>query len=85
MNGLQTAKRIWLALGAAFAVVFWPAVALACPVCFDPREENRLAFMLTTLLLTLTPLALVGGVVYGLWRRYKQLARELGDEEAAPT
>jgi CHASE3 domain sensor protein len=58
-------------------------VASACPVCFDPREENRLAFLLTTLFLTLTPLALMGGAVYWLYRRYKQVADELAREDQA--
>lgn len=68
-------RRVPLAAAALFCA--WPTVALACPVCFDPREENRLAFLLTTVFLTLLPLALMGGTVYWLWRRYKQGAAEL--------
>lgn len=47
--------------------LFTPAVAHACPVCFDPNEENRWAFIFTTVLLSTLPLLMVGGVV--LWIR----------------
>ncbi len=55
-----------------------PDVVAACPVCFDPREENRLAFIATTAFLSLLPLGMVAGA--GLWlrRRVRTLdAREL--------
>jgi len=55
-----------------------PDVVSACPVCFDPREENRLAFIATTAFLSLLPLGMVAGA--GLWlrRRVRTLdAREL--------
>lgn len=50
-----------------------PADVWACAVCFDPREENRFAFLATTIFLSLVPLGMVGGV--GLWlrRRARQL------------
>jgi hypothetical protein len=46
-----------------------PAVAHACPVCFDPRDENRFAFLATTIFLSLLPLGLVAGML--LWVRYR--------------
>lgn len=49
-----------------------PATALACPVCFDANEQNREAFILTTVLLSSLPLLMVGGAAW--WIR--QLARE---------
>jgi len=68
--------------GAAPAVAFPTASAASatCPVCFDSKEETRLAFMGTTALLTLLPLGLVGGV--GMWirRRYRSLDRADGSE-----
>ncbi|MCE2456044.1 MAG: hypothetical protein J4G12_09585 [Gemmatimonadetes bacterium] len=60
-----------------FAVL--PETAFACPVCFDANEENRMAFLATTGLLTLLPLGLVAGV--GIWIRKR--ARAL-DEPQAP-
>ena len=50
-----------------------PDVAHACAVCFDPREENRLAFLATTIFMSLVPLGMVGGL--GLWLRKR--AREI--------
>jgi N-acetylmuramoyl-L-alanine amidase len=40
-----------------------PAEVWACAVCFDPREENRFAFLATTIFLSLVPLLMaMGGV-----------------------
>jgi hypothetical protein len=51
-------------------VLWTPQVSHACAVCFSGREdEARLAFIWTTLVLTLLPLALVGGFAWWLWRR----------------
>ena len=63
-------------LVAAALLVLVPDVALACAVCFDPREENRLAFLGTTAFLTLLPLGMVAGA--GVWLRRR--ARELDGE-----
>ena len=54
----------------ALTVVFVMMTELsACPNCFSASEESRLAFYLTTIFLTCTPLALVGGTVFFLNRR----------------
>lgn len=57
-----------------------PAEVWACAVCFDPREENRFAFLATTIFLSLVPLGMVGGVSLWLRRRARQL-RGLPPEE----
>lgn len=44
-----------------------PDVVLACPVCFDSSDENRMAFLATTAFLSLLPLGMVGSA--GLWLR----------------
>lgn len=44
-----------------------PEVVLACPVCFDSSDENRMAFIATTAFLSLLPLGMVGSA--GLWLR----------------
>lgn len=62
-------KRQLLALA---AVLLTPAVAYACPVCFDANEANRTAFIATTIFLSLLPLGMVGGIAY--WIR--QVTRE---------
>jgi hypothetical protein len=57
-----------------------PAVAHACPVCFDPRDENRFAFLATTIFLSLLPLGLAGGML--LWVRHRWNTFEA--EQVAP-
>ena len=52
-----------------------PGAAWACPVCFDTTAENRMAFMQTTVLLSLLPLGMVGGV--GVWIRRRARALDL--------
>lgn len=51
-----------------------PRAAHACPVCFDPRAENRLAFFTTTMFLTLLPLGMIGGFLLFLRRRARLAA-----------
>ena len=67
-------RRRWMVAIVLLLFVAVPDVAHACSVCFDPREENRFAFLATTVFLSVFPLSLVGGV--GLWLRKR--ARELG-------
>ena len=55
----------WLVLVVVVALFFAPD-ALACSVCFDSKEERRAAFMITTVFLTVLPLALVFGTIYWL-------------------
>jgi hypothetical protein len=59
-------------------VALSPGIALACPVCFSGNEANRTAYFLTFLLLTSLPLALIGGLVWYLRKR----ARELDAKDA---
>ena len=66
-------RRHWTLPLALLLVLALPDVAHACPVCFDPREENRFAFLATTVFMSLVPLGMVGGV--GLWLRKR--ARDL--------
>jgi hypothetical protein len=67
------------ALGLALALCF-PEVAHACPVCFDPRDENRFAFLGTTIFMSLLPLGLVAGMV--TWVRHR--SRKLDEEPLPP-
>ncbi|MGB5809721.1 MAG: hypothetical protein WBG86_04270 [Polyangiales bacterium] len=48
-------------------------LAFACPSCASPLEENRQAFVDTTILLTLVPLAMIGGFVWWLRRKARSL------------
>ncbi|GMV06017.1 MAG: hypothetical protein AMXMBFR53_22940 [Gemmatimonadota bacterium] len=66
-------RRVAVVALALALLVLLPEAAWACPVCFDPRDENRVAFLATTVFLSLVPLGMVGGL--GLWLRKR--AREL--------
>ncbi|MGB1655870.1 MAG: hypothetical protein ACPHQP_05460 [Longimicrobiales bacterium] len=57
-------------------VALLPEAAWACPVCFDSSDENRQAFIATTVFLSLLPLGMVAGA--GLYVRKR--ARDLSDE-----
>jgi hypothetical protein len=51
-----------------------PKLALACSVCMSGRDApTRNAFLLTTALLTVLPLAAVGGFVWWMRRRLREL------------
>jgi peptidoglycan/LPS O-acetylase OafA/YrhL len=75
-----SALRRWVALVVVAVALLMPEVALACPVCFDPRDENRFAFLGTTIFLSLLPLGMVGAMV--TWVR--QRSRKLDEDEQNP-
>ena len=66
------ATRAW----AAFAVAVVAGIAnsaLACPSCASPLEENRQAFVDTTIFLTVVPLTLIGGMIWWIRRRIRAM------------
>ncbi len=70
------AKR--LALGAILIVLTSaPSVADACSVCSTGREdENRVAFLLTTVFLSALPLAMIGGAIWWFRRRIRAMEKD---------
>ena len=69
----HTASRL-LAAAFAAAIVYSPSLAQACSVCTAGRdEENQLAFLLSTIGMSLMPLIAIGTLVFVLWRRIKKL------------
>jgi hypothetical protein len=62
-------------LAVAGVVLVLPDLASACPVCMPEDDESRMAFLSTTLFLTVLPLAVVGGALGFLRWRYLQLRR----------
>jgi len=48
-------------------------LAQACPSCASPLEENRQAFVDTTIFLTFLPLIMIGGFIWWLRRKARQL------------
>lgn len=68
-------------LAAAALLVVLPETVAACPVCFSATEENRLAFLGTTVFLSLLPLGMVAGA--GLWIRRRSKERDEQDDGPA--
>lgn len=68
-------------IGAAVALcaASW---ARACPSCASPLEENRQAFVDTTIFLTVVPLMMIGGMVW--WIRRKAQRMEQAPEIEVP-
>jgi hypothetical protein len=70
---------------AAFVVAAFAAdLAHACPSCASPLEENRQAFVDTTIFLTLLPLAMIGGFVWWVRRRSRAIELEQKPAIAVP-
>lgn len=79
--------RIWSGLCVA-ALLAAPRAAGACSVCTTGREdENQLAFILTTIFMSITPLLVVGGVVFFIVRRVRAAERSqaISPARATPT
>lgn len=53
--------------GLALALLASPTSAWACSVCFSATDENRAAYLNTTIFLSLFPLALIGGMGLFIW------------------
>ena len=54
-------------LGLALTLV--PSIALACPVCGADTGDNAWAYTVMSVVLTVLPLGMIGGVVYWVARR----------------
>jgi hypothetical protein len=61
------------AAAAAIAVAWAADLAYACPSCASPLEENRQAFVDTTVFLTVVPLMMMGGFIWWLRRRIRAM------------
>lgn len=89
--GARVAARAWRAARAGcvlvsllvtWALVAAPRLAEACAVCTSGREdESNTAFLISTIFLSLLPLAGLGTLVFVVWRRLRAL--EAGREPAA--
>ncbi len=58
---------------AAIAMAWAADLAYACPSCASPLEENRQAFVDTTVFLTVVPLMMMGGFIWWLRRRIRAM------------
>lgn len=77
LNG-TTGRRLGILVGGAWlALAAAPSLAQACAVCTAGRdEENALAFLLSTIGMSLMPLLALGTLVFVLWRRIQKLEAE---------
>ena len=57
---------------AAVAVAWAADLAYACPSCASPLEENRQAFVDTTIFLTVVPLMMIGGFIWWIRRKIRE-------------
>lgn len=68
------AKAAWLATAILLAM---PTSASACPLCIAAQDESvQIAYIFATGFMTFLPFALVGGLIFWLRRRARQLALE---------
>jgi hypothetical protein len=68
-NGLRTLRRAAAPL-LVFVLLYAPSVSHACSQCLATRTRaNQLAFIWTTVFLSVAPLLVVGGIA--LWLRKK--------------
>jgi hypothetical protein len=73
---VRSRLALWTAAALVALAVIVPRIALACSVCMSGRDdETRAAFLATTGLLSLLPLSMVGGLVWWLRRRARELER----------
>ena len=69
--------KLALAVMISTAVLLAPRLAAACAVCFTGRaDETRIAFLVTTGLLSALPILLIGSLVWWLRRRAHQIRDE---------
>jgi hypothetical protein len=58
---------------AALSVASTADWARACPSCASPLEENRQAFVDTTIFLTVVPLVMIGGLIWWIRRKAREM------------
>jgi hypothetical protein len=75
-----TRRAVVVGTLAVLLLMALPDAVAACPVCFSATDENRLAFLGTTVALSLLPLGMVASA--GLWIRTK--VKNHGDEPDDP-
>jgi hypothetical protein len=70
ISGIGTALTVFL-------IIHLPRVSDACAVCSAGRdEENAAAFLISTIFMSLTPLLVIGSIVYLLYRRIQKFDAE---------
>lgn len=76
--------RLFAALLAA-VLVSLPAIAAACPACGVGNGRNKMAFFITTIFLSLLPLAFIGGLMLWIARSSRSfIAGEFRESDEGP-
>ena len=70
------------AFATLLVLMFLPATGWTCAVCVGGNEPNRMAFIFTTILLTIVPLVVVGCAVRWIQKRAEERDALL---ESSPT
>ncbi len=79
---LKASMRMLFASCTVWILASAPRAAIACAVCSSGREdENNTAFLISTIFLSVLPLAALGTLVFVLWRRIQKLEAETLDAE----
>jgi hypothetical protein len=65
--------RIVLLVALVMGAGFVPDSAAACAVCSAGSEESRKAFLFTTVLLSMLPIAMFGSLFWWFRRRFREL------------
>ena len=65
-----------LGFGLIVLIASTPMQALACPVCMDDNEANRVAYIAMTALLTGLPFLIVGSLGFYIWKKSAQAENE---------
>jgi predicted Na+-dependent transporter len=76
------ASQLATAAAAGLWIALWlglPRVASACAVCTTGRDdESNAAFLISTIFLSVLPLAALGTLVFVIWRRVRRLEAATG-------
>lgn len=59
------------------------ALLLACSVCGAGQEGTETSYVVMTLIVSFLPLAMIGGVVFWLWRAAKQRDQAIEAERSS--
>lgn len=72
-------SKILFKLFFTLSVLIAPSSLLACSVCFTAKEETLNAYYGTAIMLSILPVAMVGGLVFWVRHRYKNVSTDLSD------
>ena len=73
--------RIALVVALVLGAGLLPDAAAACSVCYAGAEESRKAFLLTTVLLSMLPIAMFGSLFWWFRRRFRELEQTRGVDD----